>query len=291
MAPTEPVIGAPLAAAELADAASAGARGRLESGCRRLGDVPRARDGFCRPRGRARRRDGGDPALRHIRLGQHGAGGERTAPAWPRHQASETLHRGAKRAGLRAAARRNSCRASALSLGCGFEETWGYHRLARASTSPTREGAPNANGITVRPIANPTGRRFAPIDAAAFGADRRAAARPAARPTCRRWNWSRNAMAASPASCSAKTAAAPPRLGPLIADDDDVAQVLLARALPAINGPIYIDFADSKTRLRKWLAESGFSEQRPLTRIGARPHAGLRRRGCPPTPSPRHQLA
>ena len=37
------------------------------------------------------------------------------------------------------------------------------------------------------------------------------------------------------------------QIGPLIAEDDDVAQALLARALAAIGGPIYIDLADAKT--------------------------------------------
>ena len=52
MAPTEPAIGAPLAAAELARRRGAGARGRLEPGRRRLGDFPRARHRSCRARRR-----------------------------------------------------------------------------------------------------------------------------------------------------------------------------------------------------------------------------------------------
>ena len=36
---------------------------------------------------------------------------------------------------------------------------------------------------------------------------------------------------------------------------------------PAIEGPVYIDFADSKSSLRAWLAERGFAAQRPLTRM------------------------
>ena len=46
-----------------------------------------------------------------------------------------------------------------------------------------------------------------------------------------------------------------------------MAHALLARALPAIDGPIYVDFADSKTAIRAWLADCGFAAQRPLTRM------------------------
>ena len=57
------------------------------------------------------------------------------------------------------------------------------------------------------------------------------------------------------------------QIGPLVAEDNDVARALLTRALTAIKGPVYIDFADSKTVLHAWLTECGFSAQRPLTRM------------------------
>jgi len=46
-----------------------------------------------------------------------------------------------------------------------------------------------------------------------------------------------------------------------------VAHALLAHALSAIDGQVYVDFADSKIALRAWLGECGFEEQRPLTRM------------------------
>jgi hypothetical protein len=152
----------------------------------------------------------------------------------------------------------------------GFVETWGYHRLARASAASMREDAPkdapNTNGITVRPIADADWAALCATDAAAFGADRSAllgrlrGRLPPAELVAERngrvagFMLGRNGRSAS-------------QIGPLIADDDDVAHALLAHALPAIDGTIYIDFADSKTRLRRWLGECGFSEQRPLTRM------------------------
>ena len=77
------------------------------------------------------------------------------------------------------------------------------------------------------------------------------------------------------------------QIGPLVAEDDAVAQALLARAIPAIEGPIYIDLADIKTEIRAWLAGCGFAAQRPLTRMLYRPgdkfrrHVAYIRRGRP----------
>jgi hypothetical protein len=42
---------------------------------------------------------------------------------------------------------------------------------------------------------------------------------------------------------------------------------LLAHALDTIDGPIYIDLADSKQETRAWLGAHGFATVRPLTRM------------------------
>ena len=54
-----------------------------------------------------------------------------------------------------------------------------------------------------------------------------------------------------------------------------MAHALLARALPAIEGALYVDFADSKAALRAWLTDCGFSAQRPLTRMQLGRSAGF----------------
>src|SRR4029453_9491212 len=56
-------------------------------------------------------------------------------------------------------------------------------------------------------------------------------------------------------------------LCPLIADDDAIACALLARALDALDGPLFIDFADDKTAVRSFLERRGFAAVRPFTRI------------------------
>jgi GNAT superfamily N-acetyltransferase len=56
-------------------------------------------------------------------------------------------------------------------------------------------------------------------------------------------------------------------LGPLIAEDDVVAKALLARALSSLSGTVYVDVADAKPGVRAYLEASGFSVQRPFTRM------------------------
>jgi hypothetical protein len=43
--------------------------------------------------------------------------------------------------------------------------------------------------------------------------------------------------------------------------------MLLAKALSALEGPIYLDLADAKADVSAWLVQSGFTSQRPLTRM------------------------
>ena len=148
----------------------------------------------------------------------------------------------------------------------GFEDAWGYHRLARRDVQAASSGAVPPDATTIRAIADADWAALCAYDAAAFGADRgpllqRLRGRlPRAELIAERHGriagfiLGRNGRNAS-------------HLGPLIAEDDHVAQALLAHALTSIEGQIYIDFADAKTRTGAWLAECGFSAQRPLTRM------------------------
>jgi GNAT superfamily N-acetyltransferase len=148
----------------------------------------------------------------------------------------------------------------------GFAETWGYHRLARGNATPLPEHAGPADGTIVRPIADADWPALCAYDAACFGADRSALLQrlrgrlPAAELVAER----HGRVAGLLLGRNGRTAS---QIGPLVAEDDDVAHALLARTLPAIEGAVYVDFADSKTALGAWLAECGFSAQRPLTRM------------------------
>ncbi len=57
------------------------------------------------------------------------------------------------------------------------------------------------------------------------------------------------------------------QIGPLIADDDAIAGALAARALDRIEGPLFVDLADSKRELRNVLDARGFTAARPFTRM------------------------
>ena len=56
----------------------------------------------------------------------------------------------------------------------GFEETWGFHRLARPVAMPAPGNTVAAGGTIVRPIADADWAALCAYDAAAFGADRSA---------------------------------------------------------------------------------------------------------------------
>lgn len=147
----------------------------------------------------------------------------------------------------------------------GFEDSWGYHRLARPGTRPVA-AVPPGSAVHVRPIIDADWSALRIYDAAAFGADRSALLQrlrgrlPPAELIAERngritgFLLGRNGRSAS-------------QIGPLIAEDDDVAHQLLARALSAIEGPVYLDLADAKTGAAAWLAQCGFAAQRPLTRM------------------------
>jgi len=147
----------------------------------------------------------------------------------------------------------------------GFEECWGYHRLAKQNAEPVAVVQRDAV-VHVRPIADADWSALCAYDAAAFGADRSALLQ------CLR---GRRAPAELIAERNGRIAGfmlgrngrSASQVGPLIAEDDATARALLTRALPAMEGPVYLDFADAKTETRAWLTQCGFVAQRPLTRM------------------------
>jgi GNAT superfamily N-acetyltransferase len=57
------------------------------------------------------------------------------------------------------------------------------------------------------------------------------------------------------------------QVGPLIAEDADIAIRLLDVALAGIEGPIFIDVPDRHAKVQAWLAARGFTVQRPYMRM------------------------
>ncbi|AMN43415.1 GNAT family N-acetyltransferase [Rhodoplanes sp. Z2-YC6860] len=153
-----------------------------------------------------------------------------------------------------------------LYRGLGFQETWSYRRLVRqAALSEAAIAVPN-DGTRVRPITNADWTSLCAYDSAAFGANRSAllgrmrGRLPAAELIAERhgrivgFSLGRDGRSAS-------------QIGPIVAEDDAAALALLAEALPALSGPVFVDLADAKTAVGRALAACGFTAQRPLTRM------------------------
>jgi GNAT superfamily N-acetyltransferase len=148
----------------------------------------------------------------------------------------------------------------------GFEDFWGFHRLERRARQDEGEHPPAPAGVIIRPL---TDREWQPIciyDATAFGADRGAvlAALRGRLPPAELVAERDGRIAGFLLGRDGRMAA---HVGPLIAEDDAIACALLARALPALHGVVFIDLADAKGMVRAWLEARGFVGQRPFTRM------------------------
>jgi GNAT superfamily N-acetyltransferase len=144
----------------------------------------------------------------------------------------------------------------------GFEASWGFARLA----SQRRVGNLVTAGSTIEPITDAAWPAVLAYDAFVFGTDRsQVVARlrgrlPAANLIARRDGGIVGVLLGR----DGRTAA---HLGPLIAEDDETAIALLAHALTALSGTVYVDVAGAKSGVRAWLETIGFSMQRPFTRM------------------------
>lgn len=146
----------------------------------------------------------------------------------------------------------------------GFRDSWGYQRLKRPPRMPPAER--QGVGIEIRRIDDSVWDALCRYDAATFGASRSALlARLRGRlPAADLYALRGGAIAGFMMGRDGRIAS---HVGPLIAEDDAVAQALLTHALAAIDGPIFLDFADAKAATGRWLAEAGFASSRPFTRM------------------------
>jgi GNAT superfamily N-acetyltransferase len=145
----------------------------------------------------------------------------------------------------------------------GFQEAWGFARLI--SQQRTMQAVP-PDEISIHPITDSVWPALCAYDAAAFGTDRsQILARLRGRlPPANLYAERDGRVVGLLLGRDGRTAA---HLGPLIADDDAGAIALLERALSQIRGTVYVDLADAKAAVRSWLEASGFSAQRPFTRM------------------------
>ncbi|HWM48783.1 MAG TPA: GNAT family N-acetyltransferase [Xanthobacteraceae bacterium] len=162
----------------------------------------------------------------------------------------------------------------AVYVGLGFEDSWSFQRYARGDASgPARERV-MPSGVTLAPISDDTWPRLCAYDAAVFGADRsgllaRLRGRaPAFECVAERDGEIVGAMLGRDGRVATQ-------IGPIVAEDDACAGALLARALSAVPGPVFIDVPDSKGALIGQLTAAGFAAQRPLTRMLHRRNAAF----------------
>jgi len=148
----------------------------------------------------------------------------------------------------------------------GFQDSWNFQRLIRRDRPRGRADVATPAGVTVRPITDADWPALCAYDAAAFGAERSAVLAglrgrlPAADLVAMRGNAIAGFLLGRDGGLAS-------HIGPLIADDDAVGCALVARALDGIEGPLFIDLADSKRELRGFLDAHGFAAVRPFTRM------------------------
>jgi GNAT superfamily N-acetyltransferase len=148
----------------------------------------------------------------------------------------------------------------------GFADSWGFHRLIRRARQGAAPTLPAPAGVTIRPVTDADWPALCAYDAAAFGAGRGAVLAglrgrlPAAELVAARAGGIAGFLLGRDGARAAQA-------GPLIADDDAVARALIARAIDAIDGPLFVDLADDKTALRGVLEARGFAAARPFTRM------------------------
>jgi GNAT superfamily N-acetyltransferase len=148
----------------------------------------------------------------------------------------------------------------------GFEDSCVFQRLIRRERQRAAGNVAAPAGVTVRPITDADWPALCAYDAAAFGAERGAVLAglrgrlPAAELVAARGNAIAGFLLGRDGGLAAQ-------IGPLIADDDAIADALAVRALDGIEGPLFVDLADGKRELRSVLDARGFAAARPFTRM------------------------
>lgn len=141
----------------------------------------------------------------------------------------------------------------ALYVQYGFEALW---RLARWQREPrAATGAPLPQGHTDALDA------LAELDAQALGQPRPAVLQDLAR------REGSHLLREAQGFAIVRQGRVAHHIGPVVASDEATAQRLIAQACAALDGRVFIDVPDARGALRDWLAQAGFSLQRPFARM------------------------
>jgi GNAT superfamily N-acetyltransferase len=160
----------------------------------------------------------------------------------------------------------------------GFADTWGFARWRREARTDMRNDtsadtaatgsadAGRGDGPPSRPLTEADWPAIAALDAHAFGADRLPLLRALAQrlPPAARVVEQGGRLQGFVLGRDGREAQ---QIGPLLAGDEATARALLADALQAVPGAVYVDLLDGRDGLCRWLPQQGFVVQRPFTRM------------------------
>ena len=159
----------------------------------------------------------------------------------------------------------------------GFADTWGFARYRReAFMPPASPPTPEPCATLTRALRESDWAAIAALDAPAFGADRT----PLLRSLAQRWPAAARVLEVNGSLLGfvlGRDGREAHQIGPLVSADEAAARPLIADALRATAGPIYLDLLDGRrAALLPWLQQQGFAMQRPFTRMvhGARTAPG-----------------
>lgn len=145
----------------------------------------------------------------------------------------------------------------------GFRDAWGFRRLVLTQAGFNAEPPP---GVIVRPIDGTDWPAIMAFDRPAFGADRSIVLRHlAGRLPVAAWLAERKGRIVG--FVLGRDGRRANQIGPLAAEDPNIAAALLAHAAQDLRPPIYVDLPDAQTDLRRLLEACGAAVERPLTRM------------------------
>jgi len=144
----------------------------------------------------------------------------------------------------------------------GFEDTWGIDRM-QCLAPPALAAAPRR---AIRPMTDADWPAVCALDARGFAADRSAllAALRSRLPAAALVSEREGRIDGFLLGRDGRLAN---QLGPCVANEEQTAIALLAAALKNVPAPVFLDMPAPHSALRAWLLASGFSVQRPYTRM------------------------
>jgi GNAT superfamily N-acetyltransferase len=150
--------------------------------------------------------------------------------------------------------------------GLGFQDSWGFQRYMRRKTPAPQAKKAVPAGVTLHAITNAVWPALCAYDADIFGADRSQLLTRLRRraPSIEKYAERNGKIAGLLLGRDGRVAT---QIGPLIADDENIARALLAQAVDAIPDQIFIDVVDSKPAAVADLVACDFLPQRTLTRM------------------------